>query len=220
MATTSPDSIYFPTANDQIAPLETTFATLASSVQAALSGTRAKFFYRWGNATSRAAQTGMRVGDEGYQTDNGITYRYDGTTWQVWGLARKSYAPSLTSGTFNLGDGGATEGYVSIREGYCRIDFRMRFSGSGLSWGDMRFSLPYTPTGLFASTPGFFGNAMVNDVNGGTYNVGTGLVGDGTWRIYRTGDSQGNSATWGSSQPFQPATGDTVTGFLEFPMGG
>ncbi len=38
MATTSPDNIYYPTSATQIAPLETQFATLATSVQTALTG--------------------------------------------------------------------------------------------------------------------------------------------------------------------------------------
>lgn len=220
MATTTPDSIYYPTANDQIAPLETVFSTMASSMQAALTNTRAKFYYRWGNAASRAAQTGMRVGDEGFQTDTGFSYRYDGTAWQIWGLARRSYSPSLSTSGFNLGSSGGSEMYVSIRGGYCRIDFRMRFSGTGVSWGDIRYPVPYTPTGLLASTPGMFGTALVNDSDGGTYFVATGLVGDGTWRVYRTGTSNGSSATWASSQPFNPATGDSITGFIEYPTGG
>lgn len=219
MATTTPDNIYYPQASDSIAPLETVFATMASSMQSALTNTRAKFYYRWADATARAATTGMRTGDEGFQVDTGVGYRYDGSTWQMWSLAKKTFSPTLSSaGSFNLGTSGGTEAYISIRGGYCRIDFRMRFAGTGMSWGDVRFAVPYAPQGLLASTPGMFGTAMVNDSDAGTYFVATGLVGDGTWRVYRTGTSNGSSATWASSQPFQPAQGDTIVGYIEYPV--
>lgn len=83
MATTSPDSIYYPTASDQIAPLETAFATLASSVQGALTNSRAIKSYRWANNAARTAQTGMAKNDRGYQSDTDALYTYNGTTWVV-----------------------------------------------------------------------------------------------------------------------------------------
>lgn len=43
MATTSPDSIYYPVAGDQIAPLETIFANQSSSVQTALTNLANRF---------------------------------------------------------------------------------------------------------------------------------------------------------------------------------
>lgn len=40
MATTTPDNIYYPTSGENVAPLETVFATQASSVQTALNAAR------------------------------------------------------------------------------------------------------------------------------------------------------------------------------------
>lgn len=38
-------------------------------------------YFRWADATERAAQTGMVAGDRGYQLDNGITYQRIGSEW-------------------------------------------------------------------------------------------------------------------------------------------
>lgn len=84
MATTSPDNIWYPTASDQIAPLETSFATQASSVQAALTGSRAIKSYRWANAAARTAQKGMAKNDQGYQTDTDTLYTYNGSAWVAY----------------------------------------------------------------------------------------------------------------------------------------
>lgn len=80
MATTSPDNIYFPSATDQIAPLETVFATQASSVQTALSR-RQRYDYVWANATARNNQTGMLTGATGIQADTLIEYVYMKDEW-------------------------------------------------------------------------------------------------------------------------------------------
>lgn len=83
MATTTPDNIYFPTGSDQIAPLQTVFGTMASSMQSALSNTRALKSFRWANNAARTAQTGMQKNDRGYQADTDALYTYDGSTWVI-----------------------------------------------------------------------------------------------------------------------------------------
>lgn len=105
MATTTPDSIYFPTANDQVAPLETVFATMASSVQTALTGTRAIYTYRWANTAARNAQVGMRAGDRGWQTDTSTEYIYLNNAWKPYvpfgqAAGTVTYSNNLGSGSF------------------------------------------------------------------------------------------------------------------------
>lgn len=80
MATTTPDSIYYPLGTDAVAPLNTVFATQATSVQAALNARQRKS-YRWTNTAARTAQVGMVAGDTGYQIDTKAEYLYDGTGW-------------------------------------------------------------------------------------------------------------------------------------------
>ena len=48
---------------------------------AAVGNTRQIKTYKWADNAARTAQTGMGAGDEGYQTDTGAAYRYDGTVW-------------------------------------------------------------------------------------------------------------------------------------------
>lgn len=79
-ANTSPDNITYPVSTDNITPLETVFATMASSIQTALSK-RAQHSYTWTNAAARTAQTGMVAGDKGYQQDTTVEYKYNGTAW-------------------------------------------------------------------------------------------------------------------------------------------
>lgn len=93
-ANTSPDNIEYPVSTDPVAPLETVFANMANSVQDAFDGFRVDWngfegnhaiqTFRWADATARAAQTGMAVGDIGLQLDTGVQYRYNGASWTVW----------------------------------------------------------------------------------------------------------------------------------------
>lgn len=80
MATTTPDSLYYPVGTDQVAPLQTVMATMQSSTQTALNK-RQRFSYIWASAAARTAQTGMSAGSTGYQVDTGVSYIYNGTAW-------------------------------------------------------------------------------------------------------------------------------------------
>lgn len=80
MATTVPDSIFYPQGEDQIAPLQTVFSTLAASVQTAFTK-RQRYSYAWSNVTGRNNQTGMAAGSTGYQRDTKTEYVYDGVSW-------------------------------------------------------------------------------------------------------------------------------------------
>ena len=79
-ANTTPDGIVYPTSTDPIAPLNAHFQDLAESVQDSLSA-RQGYTYRWANAVARTGQTGMRVGDTGFQVDIGAYYQYTGSAW-------------------------------------------------------------------------------------------------------------------------------------------
>ena len=78
-ASTSPDNIFYPTSTDSFGPLETAFATMASSVQTALNGTKT---YRTADHTSLAAITAMASGALATVIEGGATFGYDGSVWQ------------------------------------------------------------------------------------------------------------------------------------------
>lgn len=104
MPTTSPDDIFYA---DVTTPgsLETISATQAASIQAAFNK-RQSYYYRWADVAARTAQTGMRVGDLGYQVDTNVEYQYSGTEWlprfsQIYGtIARNTNAPTVSSAAY------------------------------------------------------------------------------------------------------------------------
>jgi len=123
MATTTPDGIYYPVSTDQIAPLETVFSTLASSVQTALT---ARKTLTVANATaldalSEATYSGYLVNVSG----TGSMWYSNGTKWilaNVPVVASSTARDALYTGsvTPNQGDTvfrndlGATETYFAL----------------------------------------------------------------------------------------------------------
>ena len=72
---TSPDNITYPTTGDGFA-LTTNLATMAASIQTAFTNrfaSKQANTYVWANAAARTAQTGMTIGDIGYQTDTAFS---------------------------------------------------------------------------------------------------------------------------------------------------
>lgn len=82
MATTTPDSLYFPVQTDSIGALHTILANMQNSNQLAFNK-RQRTSYAWANAAARDAQTGMAAGSTGYQLDTKTEYIYNGTIWQI-----------------------------------------------------------------------------------------------------------------------------------------
>lgn len=80
--TGSPGFIEYYT-NSDLDPIPDGFASLATSVNAALGGLitdeRQLRSYRWATATQRNAQVGMQPGDTGYQVDIGARFTYHGS---------------------------------------------------------------------------------------------------------------------------------------------
>jgi hypothetical protein len=95
MPTTSPDSIYYADGTTP-ASIATITSAMATSVQNALLFREAHSF-AWANTTERSAQTGMAVGDIGYQIDNLVYYRWNGSAWKIWAKAPAGYTPTLVN---------------------------------------------------------------------------------------------------------------------------
>jgi hypothetical protein len=141
-ANTSPDNIQFPTAGDQVAPLNTVFQNLAETTQTALAP-RASFSYRWADAAARTAQAGMRNGDQGYQIDTGLWYERIAAAWVrssgVWSSFASALVGSVTNP--NLGTGG------SMNMRFCQVGklvtvhFAVQFGSSGVAPGSGSYSI-------------------------------------------------------------------------------
>lgn len=110
MPTTSPDAIYFA---DAATVMDVTAISLAeaNSIQTALNNKinnrRQIQTYIWADTAARNAQTGMREGDMGYQSDIDLSFRYSDAGWAPFRLGGltpitpTSIAVAGTSGTIN-----------------------------------------------------------------------------------------------------------------------
>jgi hypothetical protein len=83
-ANTSPDNIQFPTAGDQIAPLNTVFQNLAQTTQTALTATRNRLVANVADFTALAAlsTTGKLAGDLAFVVEGAVYMSWTGTAWR------------------------------------------------------------------------------------------------------------------------------------------
>lgn len=115
--------------------------------------------YRWADAAARAAQSGMGEGDEGYQQDTKISYRYFDGAWRTWStLTPIAFAPVWT----NLTVGNGTQDWVyNIASGRVLVSGSLTFgSTTAITAGNPTFSLPVA--GTFTDSQ-VLGEAIFND---------------------------------------------------------
>lgn len=212
MATyTSPDGIYKPDSTDQVTPLETPFANMATTIQAALDK-REIYTYRWADASERNATTGMRAGDIGYQADEDTVYRRVGSAWKVWERPETAYTPIATNLT--VGTGGATVARYMVSGGIVFVQIRSTLGTSGFSVGDVRYSVP-----LAMDTTEM--NGSISPIGQCTFYDASATTTHSGWmayldtnnaicrRTYVSGTTVINSNT-SSSAPFTWAAGDRI----------
>lgn len=223
-ANTSPDNIEYPVSTDPVAPLETVFANMASSVQDAFDGfridwnnfenNRAIQTFRWADATARNAQTGMVAGDVGYQVDTGVQYRYIGAVWTAWGSDWISYTPT-TSGV-TLGTGGsvtASYKYVLGRI-FVRIKVQLGTSGAAVT-GGVSFTLPATSITPAIVPLAFNGATTYLDASATTSYIGAvGSNGSSTTAARFVSANSGSLGGLSAASPFAWAASDAM--YAEF----
>lgn len=220
MATyTSPDGIYKPDSTDQVTPLETPFANMATTIQAALDK-REIYTYRWADASERNATTGMRAGDTGYQADEDTVYRRVGSSWKVWERPETTYIPVVTGLT--VGSGGSTAARYMVSSGIVFVQIRSTLGTSGFAVSGVQYSVPLSidTSDMFAGVSQL-GSVTLFDSSAGTAGVYTGNVvyGDtSTVRVYRnivTGTAITTQATT-SALPFTWAAGDRIHAWFSY----
>jgi hypothetical protein len=133
MPTTSPDNIYYADGTTPASLADITSA-MATSVQNAFN-VREMQSFSWANSTAKSAQTGMIIGDIGYQIDNLVYYRWDGSGWRIWAKAPASYTPTL--GSFSASSNNFT---FSVASGVVSISGHA--ISSGAVTGEITISLP------------------------------------------------------------------------------
>lgn len=120
MSTTSPDGIFYPATSDT-SGYQNNMANMAGTIQTAFTSYAALPPYTWADSAARAAQAGMALGYKGTQTDTGVEYRYNGSTWKVWSVAETAFTPTLTNVTIgtstqvNAGSYSVASGRVFVR---------------------------------------------------------------------------------------------------------
>lgn len=142
--TTTPDNLPYPDNGDNY-NVTAAFQALAEATQIALDDHQI-YSYRWDDSSGRTAETGMRVGDLGYQVDTDTLYRYDGTSWQVWVVTARDWTPTVDGLT--AGSSTVVANY-SVTNGVADGSFTLT-GGSGASiTGALMFSLPVLPHASF-----------------------------------------------------------------------
>ncbi len=89
--------------------------------------------YTWANAAARSAQTGMALGYKGTQTDTGVEYRYDGSTWKEWSSDYITWSTAPTNLT--VGTGGTTVQKYKYVAGRIWFSYSYTLGSSGFSMG-------------------------------------------------------------------------------------
>lgn len=204
-ANTSPDSIVYPVSTDQIAPLETVFANMATSVQNALN-TRAVKGYRWADATARAAQTGMVAGDLGYQIDNDTLYRYSGSAWVIWERGDTTFTPSWTSATVT----GTNTGVYNVSGGWANVVISSLVTVTGTAAVAPPLNVAGTALAANTSVIGFCSMIDASAGTSGRY-LGTSVYSSPTLIAPRfTDPATGRIANLSATIPFTWASGDSI----------
>lgn len=98
MPLTTPDNIFYADGSTPLS-VEAISAAEATSIQDALTNSRAIRSYRWADLAARNAQIDMQAGDEGYQIDTNANYRYNGTDWRRSEGGLVLIKPSSVAGT-------------------------------------------------------------------------------------------------------------------------
>jgi len=212
MALTSPSNLFSPDAGDGYA-LVTDLAAMQDSVQTALNTrVRTSTDYLWANAAARTAQTGMVAGQKGYQTDTGITYRRNASTWKEWESDWITYTPTLT--LFVIGTGGAAANTASYKYEHGRVRVRgvAKLGTTGRSVSGFVMTLPVTARALRSPWQFYPGTATLLSA-AGNVNYFANLAADNASVTTVTPLSPGTSGMRvgvNGSAPFTWTSGDAV----------
>jgi hypothetical protein len=172
MPTTTPDSISYPDASTT-GGFIAAIAAMATSIQAAFSK-RGRHNYQWADATARGAQAGMITGDEGYQVDVGITYRYNGSAWKSWESDWITYTPTLTTSGGTLGSASGTGRYKYVA-GAILLKLTATVTTVGTASGSVLATLPVTAATSGGAISGketvTSGKALTGEISGSATTV-------------------------------------------------
>jgi len=201
--------IYYP-ATSTVDGYVTDVAAVATSITA----TRSQMHFTWADSTARTAATGMIIDDCGYQTDTGITYRYNGSAWKAWESDWITYTPTLAGIT--IGTGGSAASAWSYK--YVLGDIRVKGgailgSSGGAVTGVPTITIPANRVALVHPYEATAGGAVLYDTSTTTpylVTVGTDNTNVDKVRLYPHNSGAVVSAI-SATVPFTWAAGDAIT---------
>lgn len=103
--------ITYPTGTDPVAPLQTVFSTMATSMDTALG----KIVFKPADLTALAALTGMATGDLASVTEGGAIFRYSGAVWEQKTFATFASVAARDSAYAKAGGVYRTQGATAYR---------------------------------------------------------------------------------------------------------
>lgn len=161
MATTSPDNIPYPD-SAFVGGFKLAMSTAIGRIQELFTDRRRRS-YSWATQTQRDAQTGMSIDDMGYQVDTDSSYRYSGSSWILWNMARRQFTPTVVAGT--VGNGSLANSMYQVVEG--RVFGRIAFVlGTTSNPANLTFQAPVAiPAAQGTNSP--IGQVVMFDASSG-----------------------------------------------------
>lgn len=182
-ANTSPDNITYPVSTDAVAPLETVFATMASSIQTALTNRNTNEFLIYATLSALNAVPGTVIGQHAYVNADGTAsnngdYYWNGTSW-VW---NGIYGASLTANTgWTAGTGNQTPRALMVGK-LVTLFGTLTWAGGGAYSSIVTvpavFRPPTTAARPIGTATQITGSSLLNFQT--SFNGSTGILGNGT----------------------------------------
>ena len=215
MPTTSPDSIYYADGTTPASLADITSA-MATSMQNAFNVREMQSFV-WPNSTAKGAQTSMIIGDIGYQEDNLIYYRWNGSAWKIWATATQAYTPTITNFVNS-----ARSFVFSVASGVVSVSGYAVCSGSV---GEITISLPtgFTVNSALLPTSAavLIGVGGVDDFSGSNnYPIGVRVVTNSSVALvaFNANSTYLLNVATGSNAPLSWNTGDVFNVNFSYPV--
>lgn len=167
--------------------------------------------YVWANAAARTAQTGMTIGEYGYQTDTQVTYRaISSTTTEAWSSPWITWATAPTNVTVGTGGSASTSQKYRYVAGRLNVQCKYVLGTTGSSvTGQPSITIPVSVTQPIAGAADLDSSGNIYDVSATTvYRCRPRLVSATSFII--SSYSAGSYGGITSSAPMTWAAGDVL----------
>jgi hypothetical protein len=166
--------------------------------------------YPWANAAARLAQTGMTIGEYGYQADTQVTYRATSSTATVpWSSPWITYTPTLTGIT--LGTAGTNTAKYKYVAGEVLNKGAIKLGTSGMAMGTSpTMTIPIARAALTHNFQRFNGTVDIYDVSATTPYNGALFASSASTTVALIGTMAASIGTVSSTVPMTWAATDEI----------